>query len=268
MPRLGTQSERISRECWPVNGKERAVDCRTVRCDWAFEVKRKHWQGRGFTLVELLVVIAILTILAAFLLPTLRTARRIANRTACAANFKQCGVALISYTNVYRKKMPQSGLDITEPCEYLRDTVDLRPQIEDFLDNNFNVWMCPAVPDSIPIDDPSNTGTELRCNYFFFPGKTFGSLSTPRSVSEMSSGDRIMSDLAYQYYDAWRANHSDGGSLFTPYANNPSLTTFKEGSPFGSNGLFADTHVKWFGGGQLVDEGGNSVWTLFVPPKE
>jgi len=52
---------------------------------------------KGFTLVELLVVIAIIAILAAILMPVIRTARERARRASCTNNLHQIGISLETY---------------------------------------------------------------------------------------------------------------------------------------------------------------------------
>jgi prepilin-type N-terminal cleavage/methylation domain-containing protein/prepilin-type processing-associated H-X9-DG protein len=62
--------------------------------------------AKGFTLVELLVVIGIIALLIAILLPTLASARKAANRTACLANLREIGTSLSVYVAENKSIMP------------------------------------------------------------------------------------------------------------------------------------------------------------------
>ena len=62
----------------------------------------------GFTLIELLVVIAIIALLLSIIVPSLRMARELAQRTICATHLKALGQGILVYAQNNSDRLPES----------------------------------------------------------------------------------------------------------------------------------------------------------------
>jgi prepilin-type N-terminal cleavage/methylation domain-containing protein len=94
---------------------------------------------RGFTLIELLVVIGIIGILVALLLPAVQQARDAAERTRCANNLKQVGLALLAFNDQFRVLPSNGGWDGKQTILSV-DGTPFTPQTFDFTLNKDFQW--------------------------------------------------------------------------------------------------------------------------------
>ena len=95
---------------------------------------------RGFSLVELLVVVAIIVVLLALLFPSLKGARRLADKTACGSNLKQMGVGMTGHMMDNEGRYPAHR----SPGGVTTTTWNWHDKIAVYMGKGYEVFLCPS----------------------------------------------------------------------------------------------------------------------------
>ena len=220
----------------------------------------------GFTLIELLVVISIVALLVAILLPALAAVRERANQVVCASNLRQCGIAVLTYSNDNGHYVPPgaeySGINAAA-FYYATDDYDLRPMIDDYL-AGFEAWRCGSLTRAATIDNPLNTRFAAYGTFFYFPLRqypqfgTVGRVPSRPDTIEHASSFALMQDRTFVTLTTADFNHGRGELVDTTSADNPANVRYRSNSlddAAGSNILYFDGHVTWHPTEDLEDVG-------------
>jgi prepilin-type processing-associated H-X9-DG protein/prepilin-type N-terminal cleavage/methylation domain-containing protein len=235
-------------------------------------VNRKTVKPR-FTLIELLIVIAIIAILAAMLLPALKTAKNMAKGAQCFSNLKQTGAAFYMYAQDWNEYVANgcfsdaSDWTRTWPI-MLRADMGVPPaqQVLGASGYNSRVCICPSAVSAYPT---FITTHQYSCTYMMsvscwrIPHKKLTKARSP-SITPLIFDGAVLSG---SNYGLGLFNYSFGVGVL-----NPALPLNKNlGSPLadigvyhssGANFLFVDGHAQWMRQGGFPAELGTteSAW--------
>lgn len=173
----------------------------------------------GFTLIELLVVIAIIAILAAILFPVFAKAREKARQSSCLSNFKQIGLAIMSYAQDYDEMMPRQYYDAAAPFPYewcnTGDYTNYQDVITPYIKNS-QIFKCPS----------SQLSAEAATAYNnWLVGRSLGGIEYPAATL-------VILDSSWEWMQTDMTAEQPVGRVFSRHND-------------GFNVAYADGHAKW-----------------------
>jgi prepilin-type N-terminal cleavage/methylation domain-containing protein/prepilin-type processing-associated H-X9-DG protein len=186
-------------------------------------MKSRPLRKKGFTLIELLVVIGIIGVLAAIILPAMRSAREKGRTTKCKSNLRQIGLALEMYTTEFNGLLPhEDDKNPANSCWYFLIDPYLETQGLEDVDIN-DVKMCPGVrkskdarEESYRMNSMLETGEE--------PFRNVATLLRPSATVCIFDGETGGERLKFKGKDEdFSRRHQRGGNI-----------------------LFLDWHVRWY----------------------
>lgn len=162
-----------------------------------FDMRPRRNTNAGFTLVELLVVIAIIGILVSLLLPAVQSAREAARRMQCSNNFKQWGLAMLSYENAngslsYPNSKTGTGPRVSYP-PFLWPFVEQQNLFDQY---NFKLPFH-RVCDGALQNEPT---VKVQLALYFCPSDRKGMWTAPADCHTRSRGNYVLNWGAADFY--------------------------------------------------------------------
>jgi len=222
------------------------------------------WQTRplhGFTLIELLVVVAIIALLVSILLPSLKTAKDLAERTSCAMQMHTMQLANILYAGDSNEWMPERSIWYSYKLYEIRaggveyESFNLfRPFATGYLEQ-WQALECPSMPEpTTSLEAKVKAWLDGATRYHDFFGYWYlqDAARYFEAVEKAEEyGFRIKHDGSCWQYSMTGLSHYP---IITDFAWGYYGTT--TGFPHGEEGLnvaYGDGHVAWVDSPNLYD---------------